>query len=106
MKEICIPISELDEKQIAEVEIKIGDEKRKVHYRLESFPWDGQGERTEEERKSAERIQELIRLINSYDKHWELIQLYNPGPGQKHVRVLFREKTVEVETEKGEESVS
>ena len=39
MRELCIPLPFLEEQQVAEVEVKIGDKKQKFDFRLESFPW-------------------------------------------------------------------
>ena len=39
MKDICIPIPQFQEDQIAEVVLKVGGKRISYNFRVESFPW-------------------------------------------------------------------
>ena len=96
MKELCIPIPYLGENEIAEVEVKLEGRKIKYDFRVESFPWEAEDEfssLTGTVEQSLARIYRLKRAIESYDKSWELIQIFNPTENADHVHVLYRKKT-------------
>jgi hypothetical protein len=97
MRDLCIPIPEFIEKQLMEVEVKIMGDKRKYNFRLESFDWDVEEKSSEKNIQSEidEKIQNLKRQIENYDKDWRLIQIFNPAPDSKIVQVLFREEEKE-----------
>jgi len=93
MKDLTIPLENFLEEQIAEVEVKINGKKRKYNFRIESFPW----EIEEELKNTAEdeielKINRLRQNIESYDKSWELVQIFSPSENAKHVQVLFRQR--------------
>jgi len=95
MKEICIPIQFLQEKDIADVEVKLAGKKIRYNFRIESFPWEVSGEfdaLKDPLERSLARIYKLKSAIESYDKDWELIQIYNPGDHADHIHVLYRKK--------------
>jgi len=96
MKEICIPISNLGEDEIADVTLTIGGRKTSYSFRVESFPWsiDQDQATTDEESIHAtlEQIALLRSSISSYDKEWELIQIFTPRTGATHIQVLYRKK--------------
>jgi hypothetical protein len=93
MKEICIPVPEFLEQQIAEVEVKINGRRRMYNFRVESFPWekvdgsvhDGQ----------ANRIKNLRKRIEDYDPNWELVQIFQPRTDSEFIQVLFRQRRFE-----------
>ena len=93
MKDICIPIPRFEENQIAEVEVTVNGKKRKFNFRVESFVWEPrQGEDNNVDIDLVEKkIQKLKESIESYDKHWQLVQIYTPSPGSEHIQVLFRQ---------------
>lgn len=94
MKDICIPIPKFEENQIAEVEVTVNGKKRKFNFRVESFAWDptnGNGADTTDISIVEKKIQKLKDSIESYDKHWQLVQIYTPTPGSKYIQVLFRQ---------------
>jgi hypothetical protein len=96
MKELCIPIPYLMENEIAEVEVNLKGRKLKYDFRVESFPWEAEDEfssLTDPIERSLARIYRLKRAIESYNKNWELIQIFNPGENADHVHVLYRKKT-------------
>jgi len=41
---------------------------------------------------SLARIYRLKRSIESYDKDWELIQIFTPSENAQHIQVLYRKK--------------
>jgi hypothetical protein len=85
MTDICIPISHLGDNQIAEVLISIGGIQKKHNFKVEAFPWDTSS-------PVEERINLLKRMIENYNKDWELVQIYNPGDKDKFIHVLFRKR--------------
>jgi hypothetical protein len=97
MRDLCIPIPELIEKELMEVEIKIMGDKRKYNFRLESFDWNIEGGLPEKSLQSEIdfKIRHLKRQIENYDKRWRLIQIFNPAPSSKFIQVLFREDETE-----------
>lgn len=93
MKELCIPLPDFLEQQIAHVEVTINGEKRKYNFRVESFPWAVEDEAIiDENQKIEKRISNLKKNIETYDHNWKLIQIFKPGKGAKNIQVLFRQK--------------
>jgi hypothetical protein len=95
MRDLCIPIPELLEKKLMEVEVSISGEKRKYNFRLESFDWgiDENWPQKEKESEIVKRIDNLRQELKNYDKNWRLIQIFNPRPGSKFIECLFRENS-------------
>jgi hypothetical protein len=95
MKEVTIPLPNFLEEQIAEVEVKINGKKRKFNFRIESFPWGAiPGEDRDPNSEITARIERLRNNIESYNKSWELIQIFAPAENAKHIQVLFRQKEI------------
>ena len=96
MKEICIPISNLGEDEIADVIVTIGGKKMSYSFRVESFPWSVSSEQstTDDDTLHAtlDQINQLRFSLDNYDKGWELIQIYTPRAGASHIQVLYRKK--------------
>jgi len=95
MKEICIPIPYLKEKEIADVEVTLAGKKLRYNFRVESFPWETGDEfasLSDPLERSLARIYKLKGAIESYDKDWELIQIFNPDSQADHIHVLYRKK--------------
>lgn len=90
MKDVSIPLPEFLEQQIAEIEVKINGKKRQYNFRVESFRWEPDSEIWTVEQK----INRLRELIDSYNKDWELIQIFKPGENSKFIQVLFRQYRV------------
>jgi len=96
MKELCVPIPHFQEKESAEIILKVGDERINYNFRVVSFPWEVKDEYSngdDELSKSLARITRLKNSINSYEKDWELIQIYTPLDEAKFIQVLYRQKT-------------
>ena len=92
MKELCIPLPDFLDQQIADVEVTINGEKRKYNFRVESFPWDENGDSAMDENARLERrISQLKENIEKYDKNWRLVQIFKPAKSSKHIQVLFRQ---------------
>ena len=96
MKDLCVPVPGLGENEFAEIELKIGEKKTKLNYRVVSFPWEVEDELSgggDELELSLARITRLKAAIESYDKDWELLQIFNPSENTNHIQVLYRKKT-------------
>lgn len=96
MKDLCIPVPGLGEEEVAELHLKVGDRRISYDFRVESFPWDVQDElnRTDvdEITRSLARITRLKNALNTYDKAWELIQIFTPAENAHYIQALFRKK--------------
>ncbi len=95
MREICIPIPYLNDKEIADVEVTVAGQKIRYNFRVESFPWETRDEfsaLTDPLERSLARIYKLKNSIQEYDKSWELIQIFNPDEHSDHIHVLYRKK--------------
>ncbi len=88
MKDISIPLPDFLDKQIAEIEVKINGKKRHFNFRVESFRWEPDGVVWTVESK----IKKLRQELESYEKTWELIQIFRPKENSKFVQALFRQK--------------
>ena len=95
MKDVTIPLPHFLEEQIAEVEVKINGKKRKFNFRIESFHWESDPlyEHDPNSQITA-KIERLKQNIESYDKSWELIQIFAPAENAKRIQVLFRQKEI------------
>lgn len=95
MKDLCVPVPNLGESEFAEIELKIGKEKTNYSFRVVSFPWEVKDELSggiDELELSLARITRLKTAIESYDREWELIQIFNPSENATHIQVLYRKK--------------
>lgn len=97
MREICIPVSDFGENEIAEVTLTVGQKKLNYSFRVESFPWSiddsvaANGE-LDQQHATLEQIMLLRKSLASYDKGWELIQIFTPSKGASHIQVLYRKR--------------
>ncbi|MBT5527864.1 MAG: hypothetical protein HOK35_01765 [Cytophagia bacterium] len=96
MNELCVPLPVLEENQVAELEVTIGDKKERYNFRVESFKWlrDEKASLDSQLDFTTKRIEKLKSSIEGYDKTWEIIQIYTPSPGANFIQVLFRKKQV------------
>jgi hypothetical protein len=95
MKDLCVPIPNFGEDEIASILLKVGDEEIEYNFRVVSFPWDVDDELTkkdDEVHNSLARIARLKRGIESYDKDWEIMQIYTPLENAKYIQVLYRQR--------------
>jgi ferredoxin-fold anticodon binding domain-containing protein len=96
MKDLCVPIPDIGEQEVAEVAITISGNKKKFKFKVESFPWEMEDElsglKADEVEVSLARITRLKKAINNYDPRWELIQIFTPPANARYIQVLYREK--------------
>jgi hypothetical protein len=95
MKDLCVPIPNFSDNEIADIELTLGGQKIKYNYRVVSFAWDdleGLISYEDELTVSLARITRLKKDIESYDKNWELIQIFTPPKNASHIQVLYRMK--------------
>jgi len=97
MREICIPISDFGDDEIAEVMLTVGQRKVNYSFRVESFPWNIEGVRIENDdsdgnHATLEQIILLRKELATYDKSWELVQIFTPRKGATHIQVLYRKR--------------
>jgi hypothetical protein len=95
MKEINIPIPDITENETAEVEVSVKGRKLRYNFRVVSFPWEKEDLIAGAEDPlylSLARIYRLKKRIESYDRSWELIQIYKPSKNSDHIHILYRKK--------------
>ena len=95
MKDLCVPIPHFGEDEIADIDLRVGDQKISYSFRVESFPWEVEDELSvadDDVSTSLARIYRLKRAIEGYDKNWELIQIYTPLENAHYIQVLYRRR--------------
>lgn len=96
MKELCVPIPNLSDSQIAQLEVVVGQDKLKYEFRIESFLWETEDDlvriASDHVSRSLARITRLKQAIESYDRGWELIQIFTPAENSKYIQVLYRKR--------------
>ncbi len=95
MKDLCVPIPNFGEDEIADIELRVGDKSISYSFRVESFPWEVDDELSvtnDDVSASLARIYRLKRSIEGYDKDWELIQIFTPNDNARHIQVLYRKR--------------
>jgi hypothetical protein len=95
MKDLCVPIPNFGDNEIADIELRVGDKKISYSFRVESFAWQIEDELSvanDDVSTSLARIYRLKKAIEGYDKKWELIQIFTPGDDATHIQVLYRRR--------------
>jgi len=95
MKDLCVPIPNFGDDEIADIELRVGDKKISYSFRVESFAWQIEDELSvanDDVSASLARIYRLKKAIEGYDKKWELIQIFTPGDSATHIQVLYRRR--------------
>jgi hypothetical protein len=94
MHDICVPSPHFNDNEIAEVEVKVGNKKSSFSFRIESFLWQSSDSGFSELSPVPieQKIAQLRSNIESYDKSWELVQIFTPPQGSKYIHVMFRQK--------------
>jgi hypothetical protein len=95
MKDLCVPIPHFGEDEIADIDLRVGDQKISYSFRVESFPWEVEDELSvanDDVSASLARIYRLKRAIEGYDRDWELIQIYTPNENARYIQVLYRRR--------------
>jgi hypothetical protein len=80
---IPIDIPPVDTENYFEVDVTVNGHKRQFKYRLEIFHW------RDWCRPSEERVEGLKRMINTYDKNWQLMQI--GVPTETVIPLMFRQ---------------
>ncbi len=83
MSGITIQLPEMDADHNIEVEVKVNGNKKKYHYRIEIFSWE---ECSEDDHKAIC----LRKMINKYDKEWQLVHI--GGDREKTIPILFKQR--------------
>ncbi len=97
MNDICVPIPRIPEAKHAEVAVTVEGKVKAYNFRVEAFSWqpdENLSNTAEFLQIKTDRIDSLKRSIEGYDKNWEVVQIYNPGPRDQYVNVLFRQKNL------------
>jgi len=95
MKDLCVPIPNFGEDEIADIDLRVGEQKISYSFRVESFAWQVEDELSvsdDDVSASLARIYRLKRAIEGYDKNWELIQIFTPNDNAKYIQVLYRKR--------------
>jgi len=95
MREINLPLPVLFENEQVEINIKIGNNRKKKFFKIESFQWDSEDELSNMSDSTSialARISRLKKCIESHDKSWELIQIFAPLEKSEFIRVLYQKK--------------
>ena len=92
MRDICIPLKDVENNKPVEVIVNVAGEMRKYNFRVETFDWSISDKESSEYQFDIYtlRIQKLREAIESYGKNWEVIQIFDPGKDSDFVQVLFR----------------
>lgn len=94
MRDICLPLKDIDNDKPVEVIVNVEGQSRKYNFRVETFDWSVSEDEAREHPFDLYtlRIQKLREAIESYDKNWEVIQIFDPGKDSNFVQALFRLK--------------
>jgi hypothetical protein len=96
MKELIIPVAISGDSMKIEAVVYVGDEKTEYNFRIESFDCASNDDikncSDKKANRQLSRINNLKNRIESYDKNWELIQIFNPPENARFIQVLYRKK--------------
>lgn len=92
MRDICIPLKDVENDKPVEVIVNVAGERSKYNFRVETFDWSLTAEELADHNYDPYtlRIQKLRIAIENYDKKWEVIQIFDPGKDSNIVQALFR----------------
>jgi hypothetical protein len=92
MRDICLPLREVENDQPVEVIVNVAGESRKYNFKVETFDWSITDAELADHPYDPYtlRIQKLREAIEKYDKNWEVIQIFDPGKHSNFVQALFR----------------
>jgi len=82
MASINIQLPAMDADSSIEIEVRVNGERKKYHYRVEIFKWEG----CEQSISHAECLKSLIK---QYDDDWRVIQI--GGPTNQSIPVMFKQ---------------
>ena len=84
MPSINIQLPAMDAESSIEIEVRVNGEKKKYHYRVEIFKWEGC-------KQSLTHAECLETMIKEYDDDWRVIQI--GGPTNHSIPVMFKQKS-------------
>jgi hypothetical protein len=93
MRQISLPLPRLDDDDLIEFEVKSGKRGDLIRFKLEPVLWEDEEDKLNEKddaKITFQRISRLKNSIESYDKTWELIQIFAPLKNSKYVKILYR----------------
>ena len=92
MRDICLPLREVENDQPVEVIVNVAGESRRYNFKVETFDWSITDAELADHPFDPYtlRIQKLREAIEKYDKNWEVIQIFDPGKESNFVQALFR----------------
>jgi len=96
MKALTLPLPENNDDEIIEIELFVGNNRKKYNYRVESFKWELSNEFKEINDStsiSLAKISRLKKIIENYDNAWELLQIFAPSEKLNRIKVLYK-KTI------------
>jgi hypothetical protein len=82
MNTVSIELPPIDAEKSVEVEVRVNGKKSLLSYRLEVFQW------REWCRPEEQRVECLKRMIQSYDRQWQLMHIGTPT--EQMVPIMFR----------------
>ncbi len=82
MDNITIQLPAIRAHQFADVSVTVNGKKKHYQFRVEIFKWD------EWRQQSEDRASTLRRIIQSYEKQWQLVQI--GGASDEYIPVTFR----------------
>jgi len=85
MGEIVIVVPEIDVEQNVEIEVRISNHRKTLHYRVELLNWEGA------KAGEGERFTVLKHYIDDYDKNRELVEI--GAPGDNNVPLVLQKRS-------------
>ena len=82
MPSINIQLPVMNAEHSIEIEVRINGEKKKYHYRVEIFNWEGCTE-------SMSHAECLKNMIGKYDEDWRVVQI--GGPTNQSIPIMFKQ---------------
>jgi len=82
MDNISIQLPAIRAHQYADVSVTVNGEKKHFQFRVEIFKWN------EWRRQSEDRASTLRRIIQNYDKQWQLVEI--GGTSEEYIPITFR----------------
>ncbi len=95
MREINLPLPFVHENEQVEIKVIIGNKRKIQNYKIETFRWEFEDELSVANDSTSITLARILRLkksIESYDKSWELIQIFAPLENSEYIRVLYRKR--------------
>jgi len=95
MREINIPIPNIEDNEQVAIEVVLDKKNIKLFFRLEPVSFDIDQidmELINKNLGSVYRVEKLKKVIENYDKSWELIQIFAPLEKTGNIHILYRKK--------------